>query len=234
MDLTLHEIARMLDLSAVRADTNESEVRAMAEAARRYECACVFALPSFTGLLVELLGDLPQVHVGGTVGFPSGGNTTRMKVAEAQELLALGCSELDMVLNIGMLRSGHDKNVLEDIRAVTEVAGSAPLKVILECHYLTDDEIRRACLLCIEGGAAFVKTGTGWAPTGATRHNIALITSVVGDAIGIKAAGGIRDKETLLDLYWLGARRFGVSLQPALRILGDMAAETAEVASPGY
>ena len=234
MELTMHEIARMLDLSAVRADTDESEVRAMAETARRHQCACVFALPSFAPLLAELLGDLPQVHVGGTVGFPSGGSTTRMKVAEARELLALGCSELDMVLNIGMLRSGHDRHVLEDIRAVAEAAGAAPLKVILECHYLTDDEIRRACLLCIEGGAAFVKTATGWAPTGATRHNIALIKSVVGDAIGIKAAGGIRDKETLLDLYRLGARRFGVSLQPALGIFGEVSAAATGVRTPGY
>jgi deoxyribose-phosphate aldolase len=98
-------------------------------------------------------------------------------------------------------------------------AGARPLKVILECHYLTDDQIRHGCDLAIECGAAYVKTGTGWAPTGATLQNVALIKAYVGERIGIKASGGIRDLETLLAMYRLGARRFGISYRSGRKIL---------------
>jgi deoxyribose-phosphate aldolase len=100
--------------------------------------------------------------------------------------------------------------------------------VILECHYLSDDEIRRGCELCVEAGAAFVKTSTGWAPTGATPENVALIKSCVGDAIGVKAAGGIRELDTLMEMYRLGARRFGLGLRSAVQILEQCAARSGE------
>jgi len=130
----------------------------------------------------------------------------------------MGCDELDMVINLGLLRSGQYQRVLDDIRGVVEVANGVPVKVILECHYLTDAEIRKGCELCIQAGAAFVKTGTGWAPTGATLENVALIKACVGDAIGIKASGGIRGLETLTEMYRRGARRFGIGLRSAPRI----------------
>ena len=138
----------------------------------------------------------------------------------------MGCDELDMVINVGLLRSGQYQRVLDDIRGVVEVAGTAPVKVILECHYLSDEQIRRGCELCIEAGAAFVKTSTGWAPTGATLENVALIKSCVGDAIGIKAAGGIRGLETLIEMYRRGARRFGIGLSTATRIFEECALHT--------
>jgi deoxyribose-phosphate aldolase len=212
--------ARMVAVSAVRADSDENDVRTLAQMAQRYGCACASTLPCFTTLLVDLLASDPAVRVGGNVGFPSGGATTAMKFLEAHELLRMGCGELDMVMNIGMLRSGRDTYVLDDIRAIVDVAAGAPVKVILECHYLSEAEIRRACELCIEAGAAFVKTGTGWAPTGATLDNIALIKSCAGDAIGIKAAGGIRSLETIQAMHRLGARRFGIGLRSAPLILG--------------
>ena len=221
--LTVQEIARMVDLSAVRADSDEHEVRTLAQMAAQYGCACASTLPSHTPLLVELLSAEPAVRIGGNVGFPAGGTTTAMKALEARELLRMGCGELDMVINIGMLRSGHDAYVLDDIRAIVDAAAGAPVKAILECHYLSEDQIRRACELCIEAGAAFVKTGTGWAPTGATLENIVLIKSCVGDAIGIKAAGGIRSLETIRAMYRLGARRFGIGLRSAPLILGPTA-----------
>jgi deoxyribose-phosphate aldolase len=219
MHLTLQEVAGMIDLSAVRPDTTEADVRAMVETARRYRCLCVTTFPSYTPLLVDLLTEAPASRVSGNVAFPSGATTRASKVAEARELLQMGCDELDMVLHTGLLRSGRDRLVLDEIRAVVDVAAEAPVKVILECHYLSDDEIRRGCELCIEAGAAFVKTGTGWAPTGATLRNVALIQSCVGDAIGIKAAGGIRSLETLEQLYGLGARRFGIGFRSARPIL---------------
>lgn len=215
MNLTLQAMAAMTDLSAVRADTTDVEVTALVEAARRYRCGCVTTLPALTPLVKQLLADQPDIRVSGNVSFPSGAATTAMKVAEARELLGMGCDELDMVINIGLLRSGHYERALNDIRGVVAVAGGAPVKVILECHYLTDDEIRTGCELCVQAGAAFVKTSTGWAPTGATLENVALIRACVGDVIGIKASGGIRGRETLTAMYRRGARRFGVGVRSA-------------------
>jgi deoxyribose-phosphate aldolase len=180
-------------------------------------------------LLQALLTDEPRIGVVGAVGFPSGGNTTATKVAEASELLEMGCSELDMVINIGLLRSGGYQRVLDDIRGVVEGAGGVPVKVILECHYLSDDQIRKGCELCIEAGASFVKTSTGWAATGATFENVALIKSCVGDALAIKAAGGIRSLDTVVEMYRLGVRRFGIGLDSAIRIFGECAVQPGRV-----
>jgi deoxyribose-phosphate aldolase len=219
MDFTPDQVAGMIDLSAVRPDTTAADVRALVEAAKAYRCLCVTTFPSYTPLVVELCADVPALLVSGNVAFPSGGSTSAIKIAEARELLQMGCHELDMAINIGLLRSGQYERVVRDIRGVVDVAGEVPVKVILECHYLSDDEIRRVCELCIKAGATFVKTGTGWAPTGATLENVALIKSCVGEAIGIKAAGGIRDLETLEQMYDRGARRFGIGFRSAQPIL---------------
>jgi deoxyribose-phosphate aldolase len=218
MSFTVQEIVSMVDLTAVRADTDEAEVRALADAAKRYRPIGVCVLPSFTPLMRDLLADEPDIKVVGAVGFPSGGNTTTIKIAESRELLGMGCSELDMVINIGLLRSGAYQRVLNDIRAIVDVADGAPVKVILECHYLSDDQIRTGCELCIQAGASFVKTSTGWAPTGASLENVALIKSCVGDAIAIKAAGGIRSLDMVMEMHRLGARRFGIGLGSAIQI----------------
>ena len=164
--------------------------------------------------------------IGSPVGFPSGGNTTAIKVEEARQLIRDGVDEMDMMLNVGKLRSGEEEYVLEEMKQVIGAAGNTPVKVILECHYLSDEQIRRGCELCLEAGAAFVKTSTGWAPTGATLENVALIKSCVGDAIGIKAAGGIRGLETLIEMYRRGARRFGIGLSTATRIFEECAPHT--------
>ena len=223
MQPTIQNLANMIDLTAVRAEDDEAVVRALADAAKKYRPICVCTLPGHTPLLRHLLADEPDIHIVGAVGFPSGGNTTATKVAETQELLHMGCSELDMVINIGLLRSGRYQRVLDDIRGVVDVAGAAPVKVILECHYLSPDQIRVGCELCIQAGASFVKTSTGWAPTGATLENVALIKSCVGDAIAVKAAGGIRDLDTVMEMYRLGARRFGVGLSSAISIFEECA-----------
>jgi deoxyribose-phosphate aldolase len=214
----------MVDITAVRAENTEAEIRSMVELALRYRCINVCSLPCHTALVKSLLGEQPDIHLGGTVGFPGGGHTTHIKVAEARELLQLGCTELDMVIAIGLLRSGQYQRVLDDIRGVVEAAGEVPVKVILECYHLSDDEIRRGCELCIQAGAAWVKTGTGWTPTGATLHNVALIRACVGDAISIKASGGIRTLATIIEMSRLGARRFGLGVAPAARIFEECAA----------
>ena len=221
MDFSLREVARMVDLTAVRAEDDEAEIRALAAAAIKYQPASVFTLPAHTVLVSDLLAGEPAVCIGGVVGFPSGGETTSMKAAQALELRALGCGELDMVINVGLLKSGQDQRVLEDIRAVVQAAGGAPVKVILECYHLNDDQIRRGCDLCLRGGASCVKTSTGWAPAGATPQNVALIRSCVGDAVMIKAAGGIRSLAAIKELYAMGARRFGIGWRTAETVFAE-------------
>lgn len=224
MKLSVENLARMMDLSAVRADVELDEVRQLALAAQTHRCVCAFVLPCYLPELRALLAGAPEVGVGGVVGFPSGGHSTTTKVHEAREQLAQGATELDMVINVGLLRSGRLADVENDIRAVVEAAGGLPVKVILEAHHLTDPQIVEASRLAVRAGAAYVKTGTGWAPTGATLHNVRLIKSAVGDAAGVKAAGGIRDLETVVEMIRLGVTRFGVGLATGKKLLEECAA----------
>jgi deoxyribose-phosphate aldolase len=213
----------MIDLSAVRSESDDDAVAILIENAEKFGCGLVSVLPAQTALAKKLLQNTPNIHLGGNVGFPSGGHTTPIKVAETRQLVDLGCDELDMVADLAALRSGRDADALKDIRAVVEAAQGVPLKVILECHYLTAAQIRTGSDLAIEAGAAFVKTGTGWAPTGATYNRINLIKAHVGERIKIKASGGIRTLEMLLEMYRLGARRFGISVRSGAAILAELA-----------
>lgn len=218
MDLPLSDIAQMIDASAVRPDSSDERVIEAVDCARKYGCYLITVLPSQNRLLKELLQGQPTPKAGGNVGFPSGGQTTSIKVLETKELVRLGVDEIDMVINVGALISQHLPLVGDDIRAVVEAAEGKPVKVILECHYLTEDQIRTGCDLVIQAGAAFVKTGTGWAPTGATLENVALIKRHVGSAILIKASGGVRGVETIQAMYSLGASRFGISARSIEKI----------------
>lgn len=229
MSLTTSQIARMMDLAAVQAQHTEEDIRDLAAWAKKYRCIATLALPSLTPLLLDLMAGEADIAVGGVVGFPSGGDTTSSKAAMAGELRRMGCGELDMVINVGLLRSGRLDRVSEDIAAVKEAAEGLPLKVILECHYLSVEQIRAACDCCLRAEVAFVKTATGWAPTGATRENITLIKQCVGEGCAIKAAGGVRDVATLEEFHRLGATRFGVGLGSGKAIL-----EQAAVAGETY
>ena len=216
----------MLDISAVRTNSDDAAIQAMVACARKYHCYLVTVLPAQTRRTKSLLAGDPHVRLGGNVGFPSGGQTTMIKVAETRELVEMGCDEIDMVMDVAALLSGRIKDVETDIQAVVEAAESRPVKVILECHYLNEDQMRIGCDLAIKTRAAFVKTGTGWAPTGATLENVTLIKAHVGDAIQIKASGGINSVETLLEMHRRGAARFGISAQSAARILDSLAAHS--------
>ena len=215
---TPYEIARMIDISAVRADSTLSEVRKVADAAKKYGFICAFALPCFTGELVQLLRDRDDIMVGGVSGFPSGADTTEIKVLTAKQMLSLGVNEVDMVINIGALKSGKYDLVRDDIKAVVDACG-VPVKSILEIAYLTDDEIRIASRLAVEAGVAFVKTGTGWANKPTTVETIKLIKSEIGDAARIKAAGGVRELSILLEMVREGCSRFGIGLNSAVKII---------------
>jgi len=221
------DIAQRIDVSAVRANSTEDEVRQTLQVAEEYGCLAVFSLPCFTPVLSDLITEIPfdeyRPVLGGTVGFPCGGELTGMKTAQARELLNYDCGELDMVINIGFMKSGWYAKTRDDIRAVKQAVGSVPLKVILECHYLSDDEICRAAELAVEAGADWVKTSTGWAPTGATFENIALIKKTVGNSARVKASGGVRDVQTLLKMVDLGVERFGIGCRTVVAIFDEYA-----------
>jgi len=136
-------------------------------------------------------------------------------------LVEFGCDEVDMVNNLAWLKARYKSSYVGDVRSVVEAAAGRPVKVILECHWLTDEEIARACEWCVEAGASWVKTGTGWAPTGATVERCELMKKTVGDRCGVKAAGGVRTLETLLAMYAVGVRRFGIGVKTARNILDE-------------
>ena len=222
MNLNAQEIARMIDLSCVRAASTLDEIQEMAKIAMQYGCICTFALPAHTPLLIDLLKHRDDILIGGTVGFPSGATTTACKVAEAVELREMGCNELDMVMNIAWLKAGKDDLVSKDIKAVIEAAQGLPVKVILECHHLSDEEIIRACEISADAGVSFVKTGTGWAPSGATLSNTKLMKQTVGSRCEVKAAGGVRDLKTLLAMHEVGVTRFGIGVHTAVDIFKEI------------
>lgn len=227
--LSYQQLAHMIDISAVQAPHGEQEIQEMLNGARTYGFGAVHVLPAWVSYTRRLLNDSPDgaqgIRLGSPVGFPSGGNHPAIKRAEAAQIVADGADELDMLINIGKLRSGRDDYVYDEIHGVIE-AVSVPVKVIFETHYLTNDEIRRGCELCAQAGAQYVKTSTGWADTGATLENVAFIASCLAGSdgkidgkTGIKAAGGIRDLDTLLKMYRLGARRFGINLTASVEIV---------------
>ena len=218
-ELKSEDIARMIDVSTVRTHHGEADIRQLVKYAREYRFISVHALPCWISLLSDLLADDPDIYVGAPIGFPSGAHKTRTKLIEAEQLLADGAQEMDLMINVGMLRSGRLNYVEDEIKAIVQLAGDVGIKVILEVHCLTDDEIKKACELCIKAGAAFIKTSTGWLPTGATIETITLISNFVGNAIKIKAAGGIRDLDTLAKMVALGVARFGINVQASMDMI---------------
>ena len=219
MILSVHEIARLIDISAVKAATTKSEVLEVAELSKKHNFICAFAMPCFTEYLVELLADKKSINVGGVVGFPSGADTTRVKIEATRELIDIGCNEVDMVINVGALKSGDYDLVSRDIEAVVTCAGKTPVKSILEIAYLTDKEITIGAKRAVDAGVTFVKTGTGWASKPTTVETIKIIKNAIGDRALIKAAGGIRTLEDLEAMYAAGCRRFGIGAASAVRII---------------
>ncbi|MDR1925522.1 MAG: deoxyribose-phosphate aldolase [Planctomycetaceae bacterium] len=219
---SIEQLAAMIDVSAVRADSDWDDVRLAALFARQRGCVAVFSLPGFTKELAKLLDGATKTVVGGVIGFPSGGETTTAKVFLAQELIGLGCSEIDMVMNIGQLRSGWLEQVENDIRSVKQSIGSVPLKVILECNKISEDQIRIASELAVRAEADWVKTGTGWTAGGTTVQQIQIIKQTIGNKARIKAAGGIGDLKTLLELHQAGAERFGIGYKKAQDIFDEL------------
>jgi deoxyribose-phosphate aldolase len=221
MRLTASDIARMIDLSCVRTTSSKADIEEMVEAARKYGFGQVSVLQCFIPHTKQLLSGSPDIRLVGNVSFPSGSDSTSLKIVQAREMMAAGCDEIDMVMNIGKLRSGELVEVEADVRAVVQTVHPIPVKVIIEIMYLSMEETSYACNICLRTGAAFIKTGTGWANRGTTLEDVRLIKSLVGDRIQIKASGGIRELRTLVDMYQAGARRFGVNLKSGIKIVEE-------------
>jgi deoxyribose-phosphate aldolase len=221
MLLKAKEIAQMIDLSCVRTMSNKADIEKMVEAAHKYGFGQVSVLQSFIPYTRQLLKNTTGVKLVGNVSFPTGSDSTYIKIAQAREMIASGCDEIDMVMNIGKLRSGEFSEVESDVRAVIETVHPQPVKVIIEIMDLTTEETEQACDICLRSGASFIKTGTGWAKRATTLEDVRLIKSLVGERIQIKASGGIRDSQTLAKMYKAGARRFGVNLKSGIQIVEE-------------
>ncbi|MDR3545849.1 MAG: deoxyribose-phosphate aldolase, partial [Candidatus Limnocylindrales bacterium] len=215
--LSERDIAKMIDHSLLRPELDDAFVEAGCALAAKYDVASVCCRPADVARAATLLLGT-DVHVGGTIGFPHGNHATEVKVFEARRALADGATELDMVLQIGALKSGRDADVEADIRAVVEVAHAAGaiVKVIFENAYLTDDEKIRACRLSEAAGADFVKTSTGFAPGGATHDDLRLMRANTSPHIQVKAAGGVRTLDALLAVRELGVSRIGATATEAI------------------
>ena len=210
--LTERDIAKTIDHSLLKPELDDTFVADGCRLAARYDVASVCVRPADVVLARELL-EGTDVAVGTTIGFPHGNHLTATKVFEAQRALADGATELDMVLQIGALKSGRDADVRADIAAVVEAghAAGAIVKVIFENAYLTDDEKVRACHLTEAAGADFVKTSTGFAPSGATHDDLRLMRANTSPHIQVKAAGGVRTLDALLEVMALGVTRIGAT-----------------------
>ncbi|MDQ1541317.1 MAG: deoxyribose-phosphate aldolase [Actinomycetota bacterium] len=224
--LTEAQVAAMIDHSLLRPELTLDDVTAGCEIAATHDVASVCCKPSDVVHAGRLLAGT-RVLVGTVVGFPHGSSTTATKVFEARRALDEGARELDMVINIGRLRGGQREEVADDIRAIVDVAATtgALVKVIFENAYLTDDEVVLACRLTEEAGADFVKTSTGFASTGATMEHLRLMRRSVGPKMQVKAAGGVRTLDTLLEMVAIGVSRFGATATVAM--LADAKARAA-------
>ena len=211
-NLTERQIAKTIDHSLLRPELDDVFVEAGCRLAAEYDVASVCVRPVDVRRAKAIL-DGTDVKVGTVIGFPHGSSTTATKVYEAQRALDDGATELDMVIDIGALKSGRDEDVRRDIAAVVAVghAGGAIVKVILENAYLTDDEKVRGSRLTEAAGADFVKTSTGFAPSGATHEDLALMRRTVSPHIQVKAAGGVRTLDALIDVMNLGVTRVGAT-----------------------
>lgn len=215
--LTERDIAKTIDHSLLRPELDDAFIEDGCRLAAAYDVASVCVPPMHVRRAAAILAGT-DVAVGTVVGFPHGYCTTETKVAETRQALDDGATEIDMVIQIGALRSGRDADVQADIAAVVDAAHAAGaiVKVIFENAYLTDDEKIRACRLTEAAGAEFVKTSTGFAPTGATHEDLILMRANTSPHIGVKAAGGVRTLDALLEVMALGTTRIGATATAAI------------------
>jgi deoxyribose-phosphate aldolase len=208
-------IARTIDHTLLKPTATRAEIVQVCEEARRHTFASVCVNTTWIALVAKLLARTPVRPIC-VVGFPLGAMATPSKAAETRQAIADGAAEIDMVINIGALRGGDHDLVYDDIRAIVEAAQGRPVKVILETSLLEKHEKIAACAISKAAGAAFVKTSTGFAGGGATAEDVALMRSVVGPDMGVKASGGVRNLDDARAMLAAGADRLGASASVAI------------------
>ncbi|MGC9314331.1 MAG: deoxyribose-phosphate aldolase [bacterium] len=203
-------VAPLIDHTALKPDVRESEIEELCKEAIAHRFASVCVNPCWVALASEFLKDeLPMVCT--VIGFPLGSNVPEIKADEGVRAVEDGAEELDMVLNVGAIKSSKWEYVFSDIVSVVESSSPIAVKVILETCLLTDEEIVRASAICASAGAAYVKTSTGFSSGGATESALRLMTTAVGQKLGVKASGGVGDFETAMKMIRAGATRIGAS-----------------------
>ena len=210
LSLTREELASYIDHTLLKPEASREQIRAVCNEAKQYHFASVCVNPCWIPFIAEELKG-SGVSVCCVIGFPLGASLSSVKAFEAREAVAAGAQEIDMVINIGAVKSGDWELVREDIAAVNAAKGTAKLKVIIETCLLTDEEKVRVCQIAKEVGADFVKTSTGFSTGGATVHDVELMRRTVGPEMGVKASGGIRTLADALAMIEAGASRLGAS-----------------------
>ncbi len=209
--ISIEELAQIIDHTNVKGDATEDDIRRLCEEAVQYNFASACVTPTNVVLTSKILRN-SNVKVCVVVGFPLGVQTPKTKAFETMEAVSKGASEIDMVMNLGALKSGREELVKNDIQGVVEAANGRIVKIILETALLTDEEKVNACLIAEKAGADFVKTSTGFGGlSGATVEDVALMRKTVGSEMGVKAAGGIRNIKAALAMINAGANRIGTS-----------------------
>ena len=219
------QYAAYIDHTLLKADATKEEIIKLSEEAKTYSFASVCVNPTWVKTASELLKGT-TVKVCTVIGFPLGASTSAVKAFETKDAIENGAGEIDMVINIGALKSGDDELVKNDITAVVDAAkGKAIVKVIIETSLLTDQEKRKACELSLAAGADFVKTSTGFSTGGATVEDVKLMRGVVGPELGVKASGGVRSFEDMKNMIDAGATRIGAS--SGVKIMQGLQGDTA-------
>jgi len=210
--LSGRELAGMIDHTLLKPEAMPEEIERLCKEALEYNFASVCINPGYVVLAKTIIG-VSSVKVCTVIGFPLGATTTKSKVCEAEDAIADGAREVDMVINVGRLKSGDRRYVEEEIRSIADTvhSKSAILKVIIETCLLTDEEKESACLISKNAGADFVKTSTGFSKGGATAQDVALMRRAVGASMGVKASGGIRSYDDAILMVQSGASRIGTS-----------------------
>lgn len=209
-ELSKEALASLIDHTLLKPEANEDDILKLCEEARMYNFKSVCVNPFWVKLCKKSLKN-SKVKICTVIGFPLGATSTQSKASETETAVNHGANEIDMVLNVGALKSKMDSNVEKDIKAVVKAAGGKLVKVILEVCLLTDEEIERASKIARKAGAHYVKTSTGFSTGGATEKAIEIMRKTVGNKLGVKASGGIRDKETMIKMLKAGATRVGAS-----------------------
>jgi deoxyribose-phosphate aldolase len=210
MDIAAADLARVIDHTILKPDARRDEVLRFCREAREHRFYSVCVNPRWVPTVAEALAG-SDVATCSVIGFPLGAIPTEVKAAEAAWVVAHGATEVDMVIDVGAMKDGELDHVRADIAAVKAACGSVLLKVIIETCLLSDAEKVTACRLAAEAGADFVKTSTGFSTGGATAEDVALMRRTVGDALGVKASGGVRTREDALKMLAAGASRIGAS-----------------------